>query len=144
MRKVISILSMLFLISCGGGSSGNNIPATDNSTLTDLENEYGYYGNLVEVGGEKITNIWLVYTMEWEELGDFYFYDNGTYKFSDTSGNYGISKDGKSIYTDDYATFTLISVENGTYSITNNGIEEQRNCLIMYDGDENARLCPFK
>ena len=42
MRKIILIVSMLFLISCGGGSSGSNIPTTDNSTLTDLENEYGY------------------------------------------------------------------------------------------------------
>ncbi len=145
MKKILASIVISFgLLSCGGGGgSSSSTPSIDNSVLANGENQYGYYGKLVEVGGEPITNIWLVYSMDWEELGDCYFYENGTYKTSYESGDFGVSKDGKYIYTA-YDTVTLTSVESGTYSIINNGVEEARNCLIINVGNENARLCPFR
>jgi hypothetical protein len=156
MKSLVLVISLLFLVGCGG--SGSSLPSIDNSKLTTYSNEYGYYGENVQFGEYDIVDTWRVYNSDITYFFTFSSDGKTTLRESDTYGaayetlgNYGVSKDGTTVSFDAsyYGTMSIKikSTSNDTSSVTKtDGTTITYHCynISLTNNGESANLtmCP--
>lgn len=139
MKKILlslSALLVIFVSGCGGGSNDSiadnniSIDEVDNSLLADDLNEYGYIGEAVIFGDIEVSREWRSELITGiganVPFTKFYFFENdgtGYYHFySEVDGYieesfiYGVSRDGKVIYTN-FHTITINTTGHTCYGV---------------------------
>ena len=111
LKVLVSVVAISFvMVGCGSSSSGDggsSIPAVDNSTLADGQNEYGYWGSSVMLGDFTLARKWTLSSPA--EAKDLYLIfptdtdvgigiqDINIFDFS-----FGVSANAQSVTVDDY------------------------------------------
>lgn len=62
MKNVFLVISLLFLVGCGGGGSDSSLETIDNSD--NDYNDYGFYGSTVRVGNEIMVGTYEVIVLQ--------------------------------------------------------------------------------
>ena len=160
LKVLLSVVSISFImVGCGGGSGGANSPTVDNSTLSDGENQYGYFGGNVIFVNREISKVslWQFYDREDDLKYVIYasFNADGDGRMSSPSTvyhksiDYGVSADGKVIKTGgEYSsTITFKSMAYGFMeSVDVNGNSTTIDCYdVIFDdafGSHSLAMCP--
>jgi len=155
-KMVIAVLVSLMMIGCGG--EDNSLPKVDNSTLTNLENDYGYFGKDIVFGSIKIVGYW---TLTQESSGHretINFYEDGELRVQSGNkvyyGDYGLSKDGNEInYVTNksmlsHTTLQILAVIPSTMRYSDGRPDENINCYTVQYKDisvvaNDLTMCPF-
>ena len=103
LKILLSVMIMsLVMVGCGGGG-GDSLPVIDNATLTDTENQYGFFGEDVVFVNQKIVGSWFLAqddsdagaTLNFNSDGDGTYQQKGSTRI--LYGDYGVSQDGKTL-----------------------------------------------
>ncbi len=111
LKVLVSVMVMSFvMVGCGGGGGsdggGSSEPIVDNSS--NAENQYGYFGDNVIFGNQKIVGDWTLNQKSTKAYIFMNFDNDGSGNIQDGSGgslngDYGVSQDGtllKGAYSD--------------------------------------------
>lgn len=141
MKNLVLVISLLFLVGCGGSSGGSFVASADNSKNTDKQNSYGYYGASVIFGEHVLNGNWDVTYQGTEH--NWFFSKNGTVFFSEAgkfgesggSQSYGVSKDGGKLFFDN-GSFTIKSKSGNCYTLKGNeGSDSVNNVKMCVQSD---------
>ncbi len=117
MKNLILMISLLFLIGCGG--SGDGTSSIDNSQLTQKQNSIGYYGKGTIFGDMEISRGWHVYNNNKHTGLLWMFSTDGTAMFGDFNDgelsswyDFGTSKNGKTVTITDTTPPTVLTYKS--------------------------------
>jgi len=150
MKKInilVLVSAISLLVGCGGGSGSpsNTVPAgVDNSAVTNLQNQYGYFGNDVKFGDYKISEgVWTLFDEVKTDRVVMTFRDDGSFKFRNGNYDYGISKDGTTIKSDVLNDIQIRSTKKDLYEVTSlGGVTSKIDCYVVSGGDIDLIMCP--
>ncbi len=121
------LVSVFMFVGCGGGgNSGNNTPAIDNSG--NLENQYGYFGDNVKFGNQYIVGSWFLSQRDINNYLPYIFYADGSARFNNHSADYGVNKNGTIIKTNG-GDIIFNSIMYDYHEVTINGSKTTYDCF---------------
>lgn len=146
MNILVWIVLLNFLVGCGGGGSTQNTVPTgiDNSKVTNLQNQYGYFGDAVKFGDYKISSgVWTLFDEAKTDRIVITFRDDGSFSFRNGNYDYGVSKNGTTIKSDVLNDIQILSTKKDLYEVTSlGGVTSKIDCYVVSGADINLIMCP--